>query len=281
VRVLVLPDLHGRPDALAALLRAAGVTDDRGARAPGDDLVVQLGDLINGTMADWDNDERILRDAEGLIDFWCLGNHDAAYDYPHLAFNGFAPTPAVRSGINRWLGSGKLVPAIVIGDTLISHAGVHEQFAFETAKDAADAIEDVWARYHEYAHVRMTGAPHYSDDAFRFRAHGNEVSLPKALLLDGLPKSRGGWSPLGGILWADWAEPKNTRFSQVVGHTSMADGPVLTQYLQTERFTLNIDAGAKKGLSPYGVWLDSDGGIIDFVEIEEAEDVSNGQEAEA
>ena len=131
----MLPDLHGRAPAMLALLRAAGVIDADGRRLT-EDLVVQVGDLINGTMMDWDADTEILKKAEGLVDFWVLGNHDAAYDYPHLSFQGFAPSPSVRSGINRWLGSGRLVPAVVVGDTLITHAGVHEDFDFGTARDA-------------------------------------------------------------------------------------------------------------------------------------------------
>ena len=37
--------------------------------------------------------------------------------------------------------------------------------------------------------------------------------------------------------------------------------------MKSETYTLNLDAGAKSGLKPYGVWLDGDSGdIIDFVE---------------
>src|SRR4051812_5492586 len=112
MRTFVLPDLHGRHRVMADLLEAAGVAEG-GERADGDFIVVSVGDMINGTSSTWDDDERILREAEGLVDLWCIGNHDAAYDYPHMGFSGFAPSAPVRSGLNRWMRSGRLVPGIL------------------------------------------------------------------------------------------------------------------------------------------------------------------------
>ncbi len=123
--------------------------------------------MINGTMMDWDNDERIMREAEELVDWWVMGNHDICYHY-NIIFNGFSPNPAVRSGVNRWMGRGKMVPCIAIGDTLLTHAGVHENYNFVHANEAFDAIMDVWENYNQLTYLNADGSSGYSqrDEAF-------------------------------------------------------------------------------------------------------------------
>jgi hypothetical protein len=273
VRAFVVPDLHGQTELMLGLLRAAGIATPDGLRTEetAADTVISVGDLINGVMADWSNDEDILKRADGLVDLIVLGNHEHPY-YGGLPFSGFSPSPAVRSALYAWELTGRVVHEVVIGDTLITHAGVHAKFRFGTAVEAAAAIEDVWDNYESYATVRMSGPQYTRNRDFGFvKPNGKQYALPMGSLVDGMSEKRGGWLGYGGVLWSDWSEPKNTAFSQVLGHTPVETGPVLIQHLKSEKFTLNLDTGAKGGKSPVGVWLDADGEIIDFVEVPDGE----------
>jgi hypothetical protein len=263
----VFGDMHGRWDCLEALLQEAGILDNHGQRIS-DDMVISIGDLINATVMDVNNDEEILRRSEGVVDYWILGNHEACYSYPHLAFNGFSPNPVIKTLYFEWLHKGKLVPAVSIANTLLTHAGVNKVFDFGSAEDAFDAIWDLWINYYEYANPIVGGSTSLSSDLW--------WGMSPSTLLDGIGSIRGGRSQIGGILWDDWSQPKNTRFSQIVGHTPHKEGPVLHRYLGSNVFTLNIDTAAKRGLSPWGVWVNSSGEIEDFVSIKE-----NHEEQEA
>lgn len=256
--VFVIPDLHGRHDALIALLKAAELIDENNERInwPTNHMIVQVGDMINGTMKDWANDEKTMELADGLVDYWIMGNHDICYHH-NITFKGFSPNPAVQTGVNRWMNRGLMVPAIVIGDTLITHAGVHEDYNFDTAQNAFEAIDDAWVNYSDYES---------SLDSFKLRSvYGKVVHLSKADLFGAISYARGGKSPRGGILWSDWNEPKNSNFNQVFGHTPMMDGPVMTTYRGSGRFILNIDVGTKSGRDPVGVWINLDGSLGSFV----------------
>jgi hypothetical protein len=261
MRTFVLPDLHGYGVELTNLLNYAGVCEN-GERLDGDFQVVSVGDLVNATGDSMARDEAIVGTAESLIDVWVLGNHEAAYFSPHMGFDGFTPHAPVRTEFNRGMRSGKIVPCALVGETLITHAGLVEWFRFKTAQEAHDAIWDVYMNFFDYANPVGPGRATYSGQPYQW---GN-TRLPKGTLLDAIPEARGGRHPYGGVLWADWSERKNRNFSQVFGHTPMTEGPALEQFLRGEVFHVNIDAGAKKGKSPVGVWLDGDGQIIDFVE---------------
>jgi hypothetical protein len=275
VRYFVLPDLHGQGDSLVGLLRAAGLADELGEPTGREDVtVISLGDLINGTMPDWDADADILRRAEPLVDVWIAGNHDAVYmlDLHHIAFGGFSPNPAVATAVARWTRSGRVAPCARIGNTLLSHAGVGAAFDFATAADAQLAIERVWAEPLDYIEARMQSSTYVRSRDLTFAdGRGGERTVPAGMLLDGITADRGGNKPHGGILWADWSEPKNENFSQVLGHTRNPDGPVLVQRLRAGTFTVNLDTGGGKGNEPVGLWLDEDGEIVDFVDPREPE----------
>lgn len=283
MRYFVVPDLHGDGDALVSLLRAAGLSDDLGEPVGREDvMVISVGDLISGTARDWDADEDILRRAEPLVDVWIAGNHDAVYllGFPHLDFNGFSPNPNIAAAVARWAKTGRVAPCARVGGTLISHAGVGRDFDFATAQEAQDAIERVWADPHDYIETRVRSARYVPGRVLTFGSGDRAREVPAGMLLDGITDSRGGRAPYGGILWADWDEPKNPRFSQVVGHTAIAGGPVLAQRLRDGTFAVNIDTGVGKGGSPVGVWLDGEGEIIDFVTGDEAAFAEDGLEGE-
>lgn len=255
-RTFVFGDMHGRHDSLARLLEHAGIIDDAGTRIS-DETVISIGDLINVTSMDQKMDEEIVRLSDEWVDLWIIGNHEAPLLWPHISFRGFWPTQVLRTEVNRRVMSGRIVPCDIVGHTLLTHAGIAEDFEFESADEADAAIFDVWANYNRYAYAKMGGYTTY-EGYFDF-------GIPKGMLLDGVSDSRGGRAPVGGILWADWDEPKNRRFNQVMGHTPIKNGPELKEFPEDGTWHLNIDSAVKKGLLPSGVWLDENGDILEIV----------------
>jgi len=268
--MFVFGDMHGRWDFLEKLLQAAGIVDEDGDLAM-DDIVVGVGDLINGTFMDTNNDTEIIERAKDYVDYWVVGNHDAVYSHPHLSFQGFTPSPVLQTEYNTWMRSGKLVPAVCVANTLITHAGVNAAFNFQTAGEAFDAITDVWEHYYEIANPVPGGSTPLGGEPWQFKGRRYD----RATLVDGIGFDRGGRAAVAGILWDDWSQPKNTNFSQVVGHTPIKSGPVLHRHLGSNEFTLNIDVGAKKGLTPYGVWINEVGEIESFVTVEVDDETSD------
>ena len=265
----VVPDIHGKYEALRLLLREAGVIDRDGVRYGDEngrwDRVVSIGDLANATLNDVNGDEQCLLKARDWFDYLIMGNHESGYLFTDMSFNGYYPAPHLVSLYRHLKDDGFVVPAIMIGNTLLSHAGVHAYFNFEDADEAFDAIYDVWDNYREYELEGDWDNP----EKFIFTYRGQRVEIPKSLLLNAVSNKRGGSTPFGGILWSDWDEAKNTNFSQVVGHSPRETGPIMTQYHGTGTFTLNLDCGAKQGLTPWGVWLDEEGQVVEFVTVEE------------
>jgi hypothetical protein len=258
--IFLIPDLHGRPIALRALLFEAGIIDDEGQRVNRDDLVVSIGDLLNGTYKDYEGDLESLRLSEDWIDVLIVGNHEIEYIFPDMgmSFNGYHPAQDIISQYRSLFFQGKVVPALLVGETLITHAGVMEYFNFNTSLEAYDAIHYSWQNLARLAFDE-------EGESFEFDFSGQGVTLPKETLITAVAKDRGGSYPYAGILWSDWKEPKNTNFSQIVGHTPMKNGPVLHEQMGTDTFTLNIDCSAKSGEDPVGVWVDDDGLVLSYV----------------
>lgn len=266
----VIPDIHGRIGSLRRLLRAAGVIDDNDRRIlGGEDVVVSVGDLLNGTLEDENNDLETLNTAlnNDWIDIYLMGNHESGYLFDDMGFGGYYASPPLKSQYNRLYRSELIHPAYVVGDTLITHAGVHAWINFATAQDAYEGIMDAWRNYAEYesAWTEEGANPH----TFSFTYERESVVIPKTLVINGVPAKRGGGLPFGGIQWSDWSEPKNKNFSQIMGHTPIKDGPVTIWHRGTDVVTINIDCGAKGGLTPTGVWLNDAGRVFDWVKADE------------
>ena len=260
--------MHGNVPALDALLRAAGVMDEGGERLDGDFTVVSIGDLVDGRMKTQDQDEAILKRADSLVDFIVMGNHEWPF-FGGMHFNHYHPAPPVRSMLNGYAMRGALGVTFRVGDTLLTHAGVAREYDFATAEEAQAAVEDAWNNLDVYSINRMTGYQHLREHSFQFGEGDRQYDMPKGQLVAGIPYVRQGQDRPGGVLWSDWNEPKNTNFNQVLGHTPVPEGPALTQYMQGETYTLNIDTGAKGGGVVPAVWLDGETGeIIDFVEVD-------------
>lgn len=254
MRTFVFGDIHGRYESLIRLLEAAGIVED-GKRVSDEYQVVSIGDLANVVAVDVNGDKECLTALkDGLIDIALIGNHEAPLVFPTMNFSGFYRDPEIAAVYNHLERMGKLTCSMVIGETLLTHAGVHRFFDFQSAEEAHREIALVygnWSRYNDDNEVK-----------FHFP---NAVEIPKYMVLDAVSSKRGGGYPMGGILWADYDEPKNKHFSQIFGHTPTSKGPVYTEWQGTGIFHINIDTAAKKGLLPTGVWLDEDGRIEDYV----------------
>ncbi len=246
MKTFVVPDLHGHPESLRGLLVTAGLidTDDKKTSLGSETQIVSIGDLFNAVRSDIGGDEETL-ELVHHFDVLILGNHEAPY-IGLGRFGGYYEHPPLRVAYNGYVRSGLVQPAVLVGETLLTHAGVHEKFAFPTAKDAYDGIMEVWEAY-----------PNWDwQDNFHFKP-----LIPKPLLIEGVGPRRGGSAPFGGILWCDWNEPKNSNFNQVFGHTPMTGGPTWGDLDHPTRFHLNIDCDAKHGSPPCGVWLNEDGSV--------------------
>lgn len=254
-RTFVFGDIHGRYEALIRLLEYAGIVED-GERVQDDFQVVSIGDLANVVAVDVNGDKECLTALkDGLIDIALIGNHEAPLIFPSMSFGGYYRDPEVGAVYNHLERMGKLVPSMLIGGTLLTHAGVHRYFDFLSPQEANDAINYVYENWSD-----LNGN---NEEKFYFQ---NNIDIPKYMVLDAVSAKRGGGYPMGGILWADYDEPKNKNFSQIFGHTPTAKGPVLTEWKGTGIFHVNIDTAAKKGLLPTGVWLDEDGKIDQYVQ---------------
>lgn len=213
-RTVVVPDVHGNPDILLGLLEAAGAIDANGKRLPGV-RVVGVGDIVHGTLKSEEGDIACLELAERLFDCSLLGNHEAAVvgltDFNEV-WRGGPVASMVRSLIFR----GFFVPALLEGETLLTHGGVAPGFAAPTAKETYEKIMDAWGDGPDGA-------------LFTAISHPERTTRP---------------DPAGGIFWLDWREERATAFSQVVGHTPIGDAELIDL---GEVFHLNVDAGGKGG----------------------------------
>ncbi len=240
----VVSDIHGNYGALWSLLNQQGLVDDTEERTElgKETFIVSIGDLLNAVLEDVTGDELCASVAETWFDKLIIGNHEWPYLYDTAGFAGYYPHPPLRMLYNMWRRQGFAVPALLVGDTLLTHAG----WAFKTYEHAHDtyaAIMHAWETYPD------------NDQAQIFEAVGY---------------ARGGFAPNGGILWSDFrSEPKHKGFSQVVGHTPMPEGPILYERSSNGTFTLNIDCGCKGGGVPAGVWLDDEGQIVKLAKLGE------------
>jgi hypothetical protein len=176
-------------------------------------------------------DRATLVRAQEWLDGSLVGNHEL----------GFLGGPRFNSQWDDQAGSLARVLGLLCEDgfytaaraeagTLICHAGLSIYFSYETATEAAAAIETAF------------------------------VAERAGLLISGIGKERGGRDPVGGICWLNWEDERNPRFNQLVGHTP-CHGDVVTA---AGTGHLNIDVGGKFGLRLAGVFLE-DGRVVETV----------------
>lgn len=264
MNTFVFGDIHGRYESLIGLLKAAEILDENEERIS-DELVVSIGDLANVVQVDVNGDKECLRLLhEGKIDLSIVGNHEAGLIFPSMSFNGFYRDPEIQAVYNHLEREGKLAMSLLVGETLLTHAGIHKFFDFKSPQEAHEAITEVYENWSDLNNN--------NEERFYFE---KQIEIPKYMIFDAVSGKRGGSYPMGGILWADWDEPKNNNFSQIFGHTPTSKGPIETHWRGTGVFHWNIDTAAKKGLLPCGVWLDEDGRITSVVQVRPAVEVTS------
>lgn len=138
----MIPDLHGDHWSAMALLEAAEVPLLPQARVEQGIRVVQLGDCANCVEESVEEDRSILSLALSWFDVVLVGNHEAPY-FGLGKFGGFHYDGEVADMI-RMLGLQYLLPCYLVGDTLLTHAGVASEWGYKTAQEAFDEITRLW-----------------------------------------------------------------------------------------------------------------------------------------
>lgn len=245
MRYLIVADLHGRHDLARGILTAEHVPLTAFERRAAGVWTVQLGDLANCVVGSHDSDLAILTVAADWFDTVLVGNHE----HPYLgggAFSGFQPFRDIEERLHRLDTLGILQPCLRIGDTLLTHAGVTPDWRLGDARDARDAISACW---------RADRAAPVFNQVGRARCGGYRAPH--------------GWPEHGGILWSDWAEPREDGFNQIHGHTPVKGRPIAERWKRwPPRWALNLDAGAcfawrsrPAGNRVVAAWIGEDGEI--------------------
>lgn len=238
VKTLIVSDAHGRYDLVRKLLVNAGVVDeDTGARIRDPDvLVVQTGNLIGGEIKTRHEDAALLRKANAWFDVLLVGSHEHGY-FGGQPFSGFQ----VLREVERLVRDIAYRPAVAVGGTLVTHAGVAEKLGMKSrcAADAAAELAEAWtldaARHPFFATVS---------------------------------RSYNGPAEVGGVLWSDGriartdegtrqiVEKRERRYSQAYGHAAVSDAPLV--YGEPDGwFAVNVFLADP--LSMVGLWLDDEG----------------------
>jgi len=210
----LLGDVHGNIEGLNKALCRAGLIDNHGLRTT-QEPIWSIGDLANCVRDSVEGDLRCLSllDRE-LIDGIVIGNHELPYLDPMNTFSGFHFDPEVSAVITRLWQEGKIVPALVHGEQLITHAGLSANLCISEI-DSADLAFDLLTQAWECGNFSHSW----------FSAVG---------------RARGGSSACGGVVWCDFEkELQPTAFPQICGHTPRG--------LRMKGNALCIDAGCKDG----------------------------------
>jgi hypothetical protein len=202
---LVIGDVHGHLDRLAALLEQEGIVRDKGngewERINHDVEVVQLGDLGHFGDGSPTGDLLCYEYAKDWIDVLLWGNHDRAVIDSWHAFRGYTkPRPEVYHLMKLYEHEGKLRWAVARHGHLITHAGLHRRFHYNKPPIDKTNPEDVA----QWINGALTG----------------EDDQDRAAVRHAISRRRGGSSSAGGILWRDIDESLYDRFPQVFGHSA-------------------------------------------------------------
>jgi hypothetical protein len=185
---VVIGDVHARADALHSLLREVGVIDAAGRRRR-DRWVVQVGDLLD-RKADPEANLETAQLAVETLDVVLAGNHEwrmlseAEHDHgAALAMLASQGWPHAAAAVEGWL---------------VTHAGVHPDFAGELPADVAECAAEINHRWH--------------------RGNGRRQRDP---LFGSVGPARGGSDAHGGILLMhsdEWPKDRTTPWGQIAGH---------------------------------------------------------------
>lgn len=175
-----------------------------------DDVIIQLGDLGNFVRDSHVGDLACYEYARKHNFNVLLGNHDAPALHLGPAFGGYDPPYPELLEVMREVNPGMF---ITLHGYLLTHAGL------------------AWE---------------YRDSDWEKNLEILPISHP---IFTGIGYARGGYDPVGGILWRDASEPL-ADIPQIFGHTPH-DAP--TQYGKS----WCLDVGCKTGMRLCGMWLPS------------------------
>lgn len=227
----VVADAHGRYDLIHGLLHQEGLVDSEGGRLNGEVTVIQIGDLCNCVSTSIEDDKVCLGFAPEWFDVYLVGNHEHPYFRgPH--FSGFWRDTEIERVLLLLNDRGLIQAAYAADGILISHAGLNREF-LASLPEEVDATEIAIA------------------------ANNTWFANKTSPLFSNIGQARGGWTRYGGILWADWSEPKVRGLRQLVGHT-------VGEEIRKRYQAICIDLGAGKGRTRIaGAWIRD--GLIETV----------------
>lgn len=195
-KTYLVSDVHGNYDGLIRALRRHRLIDRHGHRQLARrHTIASIGDLGNCVEKSHDGDLACFDLVGKIIDTVCVGNHEWPYidaHNPRSTFRGFHAHTRVGEKIRELYESGFLVPCLMVGETLVSHAGLSHQIArgMPVEDEHANILEHWLARDWNFSYFSATG------------------------------HVRGGKNRCGGIFWCDFdKEFVPVSFPQIVGHT--------------------------------------------------------------
>lgn len=163
MKKVIFGDMHNREFVVKDLFHKIGLMDSEGNRAEGFHTI-QLGDLLS--LGYGEQEAAFRRWVKPFIDEQLIGNHElpAFTHYPNLVeFWGWDRRDTIAESMVRsehtagWMGDDipdLWKPATHVGDWLITHAGLSirgqkELGVGKTAKEYADALNDLWRQHLE------------------------------------------------------------------------------------------------------------------------------------
>jgi len=234
-KYLIVPDVH------QSCRRMMSILDVYESQV---DQIIFVGDYFDSFF--W-----TIEDVQVMCDFlrrklpisrysFILGNHDAHYLFPQhhgrFACSGYnSHTQAIVKPMLTSMAR-LFKPWVWIDEQiLVSHAGISNQWLKLFGIDTNDQTR---ARVHHVLHQLQELWENGAD---------NECcnGLSPIEFMSAIGQARGGHQQIGGPLWADWhQEFKHVRgITQVLGHTTLTNGPEETPVDDLGCFSLNIDTG--------------------------------------
>lgn len=252
----VIGDVQGQHTLLKRLLRQEGLLDDEGKRLRPEVQVISLGDLMHfarypmGTQYINEEDDwecfKLLQD--GVIDLMLWGNHDRPM-MGHLGnytFSGFTwPNNQFVLAMKNQRAAGKIKLAEKAGNFLLTHAGLHSNWAETGITDIQEIVDtlnayDTW-RFDEVEDGQDANDPDDPRNIFNW--------------IEGIGRVRGGFGPHGGILWRDnndeslWGGVR-----QIYGHTAYPTPQAQASSIGGDSYCIDVSKADRIG----AIWLPSE-----------------------
>src|SRR3990167_1209976 len=130
MKIYIISDCHGNIDGLFRALEKKKLVDSSGNRIVGTDhFIVSIGDLANCVDDSVSGDIECLNLVGNVIDSMICGNHEIPYLDPANKFVGFVWDKEINDKLHSLLNEDFIGAAFLVGNTLISHAGISAQFS--------------------------------------------------------------------------------------------------------------------------------------------------------